>query len=137
MCLGRSPDRRRHSVPAVLVCGNRFRLGHDPLPVGQWAQATQPFKNAAGQAVMNRGHAKITVQTGSDLRFRLGDRQNHQRSDGHFHAAVSGTEGCASAGAETARSRAQHHVDDRRRALEHHIRGVSTIAGAFTVAARS
>ena len=67
MCLGRSPDRRRHSVPAVLVCGNRFRLGHDPLPVGQWAQATQPFKNAAGQAVMNRGHAKITVQTGSGV----------------------------------------------------------------------
>jgi len=35
-----------------------------PLAAGQWAQETQPFKNVAGQTAMDRGYAKITVQSG-------------------------------------------------------------------------
>jgi len=35
------------------------------LGAGQWAQDTQPFKNRAGQTAMDRGWAKITVQSGS------------------------------------------------------------------------
>ncbi|HVM66398.1 MAG TPA: hypothetical protein VMU14_16130, partial [Acidimicrobiales bacterium] len=34
------------------------------LVPGQWAQATQPFLNKAGQTALDRGYAKITVQTG-------------------------------------------------------------------------
>ena len=34
------------------------------LAVGQWAQETQPFRNKAGQTAMDRGYAKITVQSG-------------------------------------------------------------------------
>jgi len=37
------------------------------LAAGQWAQATQPFKNAAGQTAMDRGYARITVQSGSGV----------------------------------------------------------------------
>ncbi len=37
------------------------------LLVGQWAQETQPFRNKAGQAAMDRGYAKITVQSGSGI----------------------------------------------------------------------
>jgi PKD repeat protein len=37
------------------------------LAVGQWAQETQPFRNKAGQTVMDRGYAKITVQSGSGV----------------------------------------------------------------------
>ena len=33
----------------------------------QWAQETQPFKNKVGQSAMDRGYAKITVQTGSGV----------------------------------------------------------------------
>jgi hypothetical protein len=38
-----------------------------PLAAGQWSQATQPFKNVAGQTAMDRGYAKITVQSGSGV----------------------------------------------------------------------
>jgi hypothetical protein len=38
-----------------------------PLAAGQWAQDTQPFKNRAGQTAMDRGYAKITVQSGSGV----------------------------------------------------------------------
>jgi hypothetical protein len=38
-----------------------------PLAAGQWAQETQPFKNRAGQTAMDRGYAKITVQSGSGV----------------------------------------------------------------------
>jgi hypothetical protein len=37
------------------------------LAAGQWAQETQPFKNRAGQTAMDRGYAKITVQSGSGV----------------------------------------------------------------------
>jgi hypothetical protein len=37
------------------------------LAAGQWAQDTQPFKNTAAQTAMDRGYAKITVQTGSGV----------------------------------------------------------------------
>jgi len=37
------------------------------LTAGQWAQETQPFKNRAGQTAMDRGYAKITVQSGSGV----------------------------------------------------------------------
>jgi hypothetical protein len=35
------------------------------LEAGQWAQETQPFKKKAGQTAMQRGYARITVQSGS------------------------------------------------------------------------
>jgi hypothetical protein len=38
-----------------------------PLGAGQWAQETQPFLNKAGQTAMDRGYAKITVQSGSGV----------------------------------------------------------------------
>jgi len=38
-----------------------------PLAAGRWAQETQPFKNKAGQTAMDRGYAKITVQSGSGV----------------------------------------------------------------------
>jgi hypothetical protein len=37
------------------------------LTEGQWSQATQPFKNVAGQTAMDRGYAKLTVQSGSGV----------------------------------------------------------------------
>jgi hypothetical protein len=37
------------------------------LAAGQWAQETQPFLNKAGQTAMDRGYAKITVQSGSGV----------------------------------------------------------------------
>jgi hypothetical protein len=37
------------------------------LPAGQWAQETQPFRNKAGQTSMDRGYAKVTVQSGSGV----------------------------------------------------------------------
>ena len=38
-----------------------------PLAAGKWAQETQPFLNKAGQTAMDRGYAKITVQSGSGV----------------------------------------------------------------------
>ncbi len=38
-----------------------------PLTAGQWAQETQPFKNKASQTAMDRGFAKVTVQSGSGV----------------------------------------------------------------------
>jgi hypothetical protein len=35
------------------------------LAAGHWAQETQPYFNIAGQTAMDRGYAKITVQSGS------------------------------------------------------------------------
>jgi hypothetical protein len=37
------------------------------LAAGRWAQETQPFLNKAGQTSMDRGYAKITVQSGSGV----------------------------------------------------------------------
>jgi hypothetical protein len=37
------------------------------LTAGQWAQETQPFRNKAGQTAMDRGYARITVQSGSGV----------------------------------------------------------------------
>jgi len=37
------------------------------LAAGQWAQETQPFKNKAGQTAMDRGYARVTVQSGSGV----------------------------------------------------------------------
>ena len=38
-----------------------------PLAAGQWVQATQPFMNVGRQTAMDRGYAKITVQSGSGV----------------------------------------------------------------------
>jgi hypothetical protein len=38
-----------------------------PLTVGLWAQETQPFRKKAGQTAMDRGYARLTVQTGSGV----------------------------------------------------------------------
>ncbi len=37
------------------------------LGAGQWAQETQPFRAKAGQTAMDRGYAKVTVQSGSGV----------------------------------------------------------------------
>jgi len=37
------------------------------LVPGEWEQKTQPFLNQAGQTAMDRGYAKITVQSGSGV----------------------------------------------------------------------
>ena len=37
------------------------------LAPGEWKQETQPFLNKAGQTAMDRGYAKVTVQTGSGV----------------------------------------------------------------------
>jgi hypothetical protein len=37
------------------------------LGTGQWAQETEPFLTKAGQAAMDRGYARITVQSGSGV----------------------------------------------------------------------
>ena len=37
------------------------------LSAGEWQQATQPFKNKAGQTAMAAGYAKITVNSGSGV----------------------------------------------------------------------
>ena len=38
-----------------------------PLAAGEWKQETQPFRNRAGQTAMDRGYAKVTVQSGSGV----------------------------------------------------------------------
>ena len=52
-----------------LYSGAGTKLADYPvaLVVGQWAQATQPFLNVAGRTAMDRGYAKITVQSGSGV----------------------------------------------------------------------
>jgi hypothetical protein len=47
--------------------GNKFTDYTVSLTAGQWSQDTQPFKNRAGQTAMDRGYAKITVQSGSGV----------------------------------------------------------------------
>ncbi len=37
------------------------------LPAGQWAQETQPYLNKARQTGMDRGYARVTVQSGSGV----------------------------------------------------------------------
>jgi hypothetical protein len=57
------------SVLVELFDGAGTKIGEYPLTLtpGQWSQATQPFLNVAGQTAMDRGYAKITVQTGSGV----------------------------------------------------------------------
>ncbi len=52
-----------------LYNGAGTKLGDYPvaLAAGQWAQPTQPFLNVAHQTAMDRGYAKITVQSGSGV----------------------------------------------------------------------
>ncbi|MFI5142495.1 MAG: leucine-rich repeat domain-containing protein [Thermoanaerobaculales bacterium] len=47
--------------------GTKFTDYTVNLAAGQWAQETQPFKSKAGQTAMDRGYAKITVQTGTGV----------------------------------------------------------------------
>jgi hypothetical protein len=47
--------------------GNKLAGYTVPLNPGQWLQATQPFMNLAGQTAMDRGYARLTVQTGSGI----------------------------------------------------------------------
>ena len=37
------------------------------LAVGQWAQEVQPFRNQAGETSLDRGYAKVTVQSGGGV----------------------------------------------------------------------
>ena len=57
------------TVLVELYNGAGSKLGDYPvaLAAGQWVQPTQPFLNVAGQTAMDRGYAKITVQSGSGL----------------------------------------------------------------------
>jgi hypothetical protein len=47
--------------------GNKLTSYTVGLTAGQWAQETQPFKLRAGQAAMDRGYARLTVQSGSGV----------------------------------------------------------------------
>jgi hypothetical protein len=47
--------------------GNKLTGYTVSLTPGQWSQATQPFMNLAGQTAMDRGFAKLTVQSGSGI----------------------------------------------------------------------
>ena len=47
--------------------GNSLASYTVDLAPGQWAQATQPFKNNAGQTAMDSGYSTITVQSGSGV----------------------------------------------------------------------
>jgi hypothetical protein len=37
------------------------------LAAGEWAQETEPFKNKAGRTDVNRGYARVTMQSGSGV----------------------------------------------------------------------
>ncbi|MFI5165188.1 MAG: WD40 repeat domain-containing protein [Thermoanaerobaculales bacterium] len=56
-------------VLVELFSGDGTKLGEYPVSLtpGQWAQETQPFFSKAEQTAMDRGYAKITVQTGSGV----------------------------------------------------------------------
>jgi hypothetical protein len=47
--------------------GTRLASYSVSLTAGQWAQETQPFLSKAGQTAMDRGYARVTVQTGSGV----------------------------------------------------------------------
>jgi hypothetical protein len=57
------------TVLVELFDGSGGKLGDYTvtLPLGQWAQRTQPFKTVAGQVAMDRGYARVTVQSGSGV----------------------------------------------------------------------
>jgi hypothetical protein len=57
------------SVLVELFDGAGTKLGEYPVTLapGEWSQATQPFLSVAGQTAMDRGYAKITVQSGSGV----------------------------------------------------------------------
>ncbi len=61
------------SAPATVLvdlydgAGTKLTSYTVPLTSGQWAQETQPFKNKAGQTAMDRGYAKVTIQSGSGV----------------------------------------------------------------------
>jgi hypothetical protein len=57
------------TVLVELYDGAGAKLGNYTVALiaGQWAQATQPFFNVAGQTAMDRGYAKVTVQAGSGV----------------------------------------------------------------------
>ncbi len=63
----REPQARRCWSSSTTGPGRK--LGDYPvtLAAGQWAQETQPFLNKARQTAMDRGYAKITVQSGSGV----------------------------------------------------------------------
>jgi hypothetical protein len=44
--------------------GNKLAEYAVSLNAGQWAQETQPFLRKAGQATVDGGYAKVTVQSG-------------------------------------------------------------------------
>ena len=41
------------------------RFGQAALNTGDWKQETQPYKNRAGTTNIDRGYARVTVQSGS------------------------------------------------------------------------
>ena len=57
------------TVLVQLFDGIGTKLTEYPVALnpGEWKQETQPFLNKAGQQGMDRGYAKITVQTGSGV----------------------------------------------------------------------
>ena len=61
------------SVPATVLvelydgAGTKLSEYTVQLAIGQWAQEIQPFRSKAGQTSMDRGYAKITVQSGSGV----------------------------------------------------------------------
>jgi hypothetical protein len=57
------------AVLVELFNGAGTKLADYPVTLnpGQWSQDTQPFKNRAAQTAMDRGYAKLTVQSGSGV----------------------------------------------------------------------
>ena len=62
-------DDRAATVLVELYDGAGTKLAEYTVGLahGQWAQETQPFKRKAGQTAMDRGYAKVTVQSGSGV----------------------------------------------------------------------
>ena len=60
--------------------GNKFTDYPVSLNAGDWKQETEPFLKYAGQTAMDRGYAKITVQTGSGV-FGFASVVDHTTND--------------------------------------------------------
>ncbi len=61
------PDPATVLVELFDGAGDKLAEYAVPLVSGQWAQATQPFLTKAAQTAMDRGYAKVTVQSGSGV----------------------------------------------------------------------
>jgi hypothetical protein len=61
------PDPATALVELFDGAGTKLAEYAVPLAPGQWAQEIQPFRSKAAQTAMDRGYARITVQSGSGV----------------------------------------------------------------------